>query len=91
MAEKLIPLAIVLERTGFISTTTIWRMRRAKQFPEPVAVSPNRKAWRESEIDAWLKARVAGQFNQGSNRERCRLPDGTRDAKRRRIGRGYRA
>ena len=64
MAEKLIPLAIVLERTGFISTTTIWRMRRAKQFPEPVAVSPNRKAWRESEIDAWLKARVAGQFNQ---------------------------
>jgi len=64
MAEKLIPLATVLERTGHISTTTIWRMRRAKQFPEPVAVSPNRKAWRESEIDAWLEARVAGQFDR---------------------------
>ena len=63
MAEKLIPLATVLERTGHISTTTIWRMRRAKQFPEPVAVSPNRKAWRESEIDEWLKSRVAGSFN----------------------------
>lgn len=64
MNEKLIPLATVLERTGFISTTTIWRMRRAKQFPEPVAVSPNRKAWRESDIDAWLKARVPGRFDQ---------------------------
>ena len=64
MSEKLIPLATVLERTGYISTTTIWRMRRAKQFPEPVAVSPNRKAWRESEIDNWLKARVTGQFDQ---------------------------
>ena len=66
MSEKLIPLAAVLELTGHISVTTIWRMRRAKQFPEPVAVSPNRKAWRESEIDAWLKARVAGQFDQST-------------------------
>lgn len=64
MNEKLIPLATVLERTGHISTTTIWRMRRAKQFPEPVAVSPNRKAWRESDIDAWLKARMPGHFDQ---------------------------
>ena len=64
MAEKLIPLATVLERTGHISTTTIWRMRRAKQFPEPVSISPNRKAWREAEIDAWLKARATGRFAQ---------------------------
>jgi predicted DNA-binding transcriptional regulator AlpA len=58
MPEKLIPLAAVLERTGHTSATTIWRMRRANTFPEPVAISPNRKAWRETDIDAWVNART---------------------------------
>jgi predicted DNA-binding transcriptional regulator AlpA len=63
MTDRLIPLATVLERTGHMSTTTIWRMRRHKAFPEPVAISPNRKAWRESDIDAWIKARAIGSFD----------------------------
>ena len=64
MAEKFIPISEVQEMTGGISDTTIWRMRRAKQFPEPVSISPNRKAWRKSEIEAWMNARAAGQFDQ---------------------------
>ena len=60
MTDKLIPLATVIERIGHISVTTIWRERRAKRFPEPVSISPNRKAWRESDIDSWLAAKFAG-------------------------------
>ena len=59
MAERLISLTKVRERIGDISQTTIWRMRRAKQFPEPVAISPNRKAWRESDVDKWIEARTS--------------------------------
>ena len=64
MAEKFIPISEVQEMTGGISDTTIWRMRRAKQFPEPVSISPNRKAWRESDIEAWMNARNSGKFAQ---------------------------
>ncbi|MEP6827635.1 MAG: AlpA family phage regulatory protein [Aestuariivirga sp.] len=59
MNEKLIPLATVMERIGHISVTTIWRERRAKRFPEPVAISPNRKAWRESDIDSWIASKLS--------------------------------
>ena len=65
MPEKLIPLAAVLERTGHTSASTIWRMRRANTFPEPVAISPNRKAWRETDIDAWVNGRTATSKRSG--------------------------
>lgn len=58
MSENLISLLTVRERIGHISSTTIWRMRRANQFPEPVVISPNRKAWRESDVDKWIDART---------------------------------
>ena len=55
---KLIPFEIVQELVGGLSQPTIWRMRRDKKFPEPVAISPNRIAWRESDIDMWVKCRT---------------------------------
>lgn len=58
MTEKLIPLSVVLDRTGNPSSTTIWRLRKCGAFPDPVSISPNRKMWRESEIDAWIAART---------------------------------
>ena len=59
MTDRLIPLAVVLERTGRLSATTIWRLRRRKQFPEPVAVSANRKVWREADVNSWIERRTA--------------------------------
>ena len=56
--EQFLPIGEVQEMTGGMSDTTIWRMRRAKQFPEPVSISPNRKAWRKSDITTWMKARM---------------------------------
>ena len=58
MAEKLIPLSEVLDRTGNPSSTTLWRLRKRKAFPEPICISPNRKMWRESDIDLWISTRT---------------------------------
>lgn len=40
-----------------LSRSTIYRLISTNQFPKPLAVSPNRRAWRVSDIDAWLRAR----------------------------------
>lgn len=40
-----------------LSRPTRYRLRRQGLFPEPVAISPGRKAYRASEIDAWTKGK----------------------------------
>ena len=37
----------------------LWRMWNAGQFPRPVKVSPQRNAWLEADIDAWIESLVA--------------------------------
>ncbi|WP_313015291.1 AlpA family phage regulatory protein [Brevundimonas sp.] len=48
----------VRELTGLGRTTT-WRLRQAGDFPEPVAISPGRVAWRARDIAAWNATREA--------------------------------
>jgi prophage regulatory protein len=36
-----------------VSRTTLYRMIKAGQFPEPTYISPNRRVWFEDEIIAW--------------------------------------
>jgi len=57
--ETLLPFPEVQSRTGKMSKATYWRMRRAHSFPDPIAISPRRKAWRESDITAWIASRSA--------------------------------
>jgi len=38
---------------GNIGRTTAWRLVRSGEFPPPIKISPNRVAWRESDILAW--------------------------------------
>lgn len=45
-------------KTG-LSRSSIYSAVRAKAFPEPIAIAPNRVAWLESEIDQWIAARLA--------------------------------
>jgi len=49
---RLLPWRAVRALTG-VSRTTIWRLRKAGDFPRPVEVSPGRVAWREDDIAAW--------------------------------------
>jgi prophage regulatory protein len=45
-------------RTG-LSRSTRWRPERVGQFPRRLRLSPGCNGWRDSEITAWIAARVA--------------------------------
>ena len=36
-----------------LSRVTIWRMERARTFPQRINISPNRVGWREDDINEW--------------------------------------
>ena len=40
-----------------LSRTTIWRLRRAGEFPQPIRLSANAVGWPVHLIDEWLTAR----------------------------------
>ena len=40
-----------------LSRTTIWRMRRAGEFPQPIRLSANTVGWFAHVIDEWLAER----------------------------------
>lgn len=47
----------VRRRTG-LSHASIFRMREAGQFPQPVKVGARATGWLEHEINAWLQSRI---------------------------------
>ena len=40
-----------------LSRTTIWRLRRAGEFPQPIRLSANAVGWTAEVIDKWLAER----------------------------------
>jgi len=55
--EHLLSYPEVEHITG-LSRTTIWReVVKAKRFPAPVSISPNRVGFRASDIQNWIAAR----------------------------------
>ena len=56
MNDRLLTRTEVQTRCG-IARTTIYRLMRAGQFPEPVRIGPRAVRWPECELEAWLAAR----------------------------------
>ena len=56
MTDKLLRREEVEARVG-LKCSSIYRLMRAGQFPEPVKVGPRAVRWPASEIEAWLAAR----------------------------------
>ena len=56
MTDKMLRREEVETRCG-IARTTIYRLMRAGQFPEPVKVGPRAVRWPASEIEEWLAGR----------------------------------
>ena len=56
--ERLLPVSAVTERTSF-SRAHIYEMIKQGAFPRPVRISPNRIAWPESAVAAWITAKIA--------------------------------
>ncbi len=56
--QKLLRLPQVIERTS-LRRSTIYEMMQAGTFPKPVKLNLRSNGWLETEIDAWLAARIA--------------------------------
>lgn len=61
-SEAFLRLPDVMARTG-LSKTEIYRRIGAGLFPAQTRLSYKLSVWRESEIVAWLRARVSAPFN----------------------------
>jgi prophage regulatory protein len=55
-----------------ISRTTLYRMEKAGRFPRSTYISPNRRAWFESEIIAWQNAVDERDPRRGRGKGRTR-------------------
>jgi prophage regulatory protein len=51
--DRLLKMSDVIARLG-VSRSTIWRLTQSGDFPRPVAISPGRKGWLKSQVDAWI-------------------------------------
>ena len=56
--ERLLPWSKVRPLIGDQGRTTWWRAIRRGEAPAAVKVSPNRVAWRESDIRRWQEQRL---------------------------------
>ena len=56
MTDKFLSKVIVDEMTG-LSNVTRWRMEKRGEFPSRRQISPNRVAYLESEVLAWMETR----------------------------------
>ena len=54
--ERLLKLGDIKRMTG-LSAMTLYRLRLAGKFPQPLRVSDQAVRWPEAEVIAWLKSR----------------------------------
>ncbi|WP_103035267.1 helix-turn-helix transcriptional regulator [Castellaniella caeni] len=55
---KALKIKDVVEKVS-LGQSTIYKMVAEGGFPRPFQIAPNRVAWVESEVDAWLAERAA--------------------------------
>ncbi len=58
--NRLIKLPEVLKMSG-LSRTALYKRVREQQFPAPVKLSERSVAWLQSEVNAWIEAKVQGR------------------------------
>ncbi|QGX90917.1 AlpA family transcriptional regulator [Tatumella sp. TA1] len=66
MPKNLIRMNQTLERTGF-GKAWIYKLISQNRFPKPVKIGSRSIAFVESEIDAWIDARIAERDSVGAN------------------------
>lgn len=59
----LLRLPEVISRCG-IQRSTIYRRVKSGDFPEPIRLGTRATVWAESEIDAWIRERIAERDQQ---------------------------
>ena len=66
MKDNVIRLPKVQGRTG-LSRSTIYDWANQGLFPSPIKLGKNSVGWLESEVEAWLEARVAESRGKANN------------------------
>ena len=59
MATRLLRLPAVLERTG-LGRSALYDLMAAGRFPRPLQIGARAVAWREDEIEEWIRTRPRG-------------------------------
>lgn len=59
--QVLIPYESLVAKGIAASKVTLWRWERADRFPKRVTISHQKIAWVESEVNAWLAARISAR------------------------------
>jgi prophage regulatory protein len=57
-SESLLTITDVIARTT-LSRSAIYEAVKSGGFPAPIKISANRVAWRATEIDAWIAAKIS--------------------------------
>ena len=60
MAERFESVKQVVDRTG-LSKTTLYDRMKAGSFPKSIPLGPQKVAFLQSEVDAWIAAQVAAR------------------------------
>jgi len=55
--QRLLRLADVRDRVPY-SRSTIYQLIAQGKFPKPISIGERAVAWLESDIDAWIQARI---------------------------------
>ncbi len=58
----------VIERVR-LSRTTLWRLTRAGEFPEPIRFANGRVCYRLDPVEEWMHAQVAHAARSGALRD----------------------
>jgi prophage regulatory protein len=45
-----------------VTAPTLWAWVRARKFPQPRALGPNKTVWIEAEVDAWMRAQPTRNY-----------------------------
>ena len=64
--NRIIRVKEVARKTGFAVSTVWWKVKNEPDFPRPAKIGLNSTGWVESEIDDWIKARLAARRNGGA-------------------------
>ena len=58
MAQSLLRLPTVIERTGYRRSTLYLKIKRG-EFPAPVSLGPRAVAWSSDDVERWIQDRIA--------------------------------
>lgn len=65
--DRMLSIADVVRVTTF-GRSTVWAMVKRGDFPQPVAITAKKRAWRMSDVAKWLSERPVGLKNEQTQR-----------------------